>query len=283
LNRPFSPDFRVGQIQSGETIAGDVRLHAAFPSDTLQNQRDIVVYLPPSYRHQRERRYPVLYLQDGQNVFDARTAAFGVEWGFDEAAERMIHDGEIEELIIVGVYNTPARMAEYTPKWSEREDTGRADPYGTFLMSELMPFIQETYRTLPVRTGLLGSSLGGLCSLYLGLRFPDRFTRVGAVSPSLWFGQGTMFAWIESMTRIHGPERLWVCAGSLEGRPPGSDFSYAIQGIRRLRQLLVDRGYAHGRSLFYCEAQGGRHDEASWGRRVPDILRSLYPRHLARE
>lgn len=178
---------------------------------------------------------------------------------------------------MVGIYNTPARMAEYTPPWSDRQDTGRIDAYATFLLEELKPFIEETYRTIPDRMGVLGSSLGGLCSLYLSLRYPEIFTRAGAVSPSLWFGHSGMLAHIERTSPLQGPQRLWVCAGTHEGRPPNSNFSYAIEGIRRLRHLLVERGYLEGKTLFYCEADGGRHDEASWGARAPDMLRALYP------
>jgi predicted alpha/beta superfamily hydrolase len=265
-------------VQSGDTIAGDVRLHAAFPSAVLHNQRDIVVYLPPSYRKDKKRRFPVLYLQDGQNVFDARTSAFGVEWQLDEAAERLIGEGAIEEIIMVGVYNTEARMSEYTPPWSERPGTGGIDGYARFLLDEVKPFIDETYRTLPEApyTGIMGSSLGGLSALYLGLRFPHVFSRIGAVSPSLWFGHAAALRWVEQMPRIEGCKRLWLCAGALESRAPNSDFSYAIEGIRQMKRILVSRGLVEGHSLFYCEDENGRHDEASWAARSPMILQALY-------
>lgn len=263
----------------GGSIVGHVRLHEAFPSTVLGNQRNLIVYLPPSYARSPRRRYPVLYLQDGQNVFDFRTSAFGMDWGLDDTAERLIAEGAIEELIMVGVYNTPARMAEYTPAWSDRPDTGRIEDYAQFLLDEVKPFIDRTYRTEVDRdtTGILGSSLGGFCSLYLSLRYPHVFGRAAAVSPSLWFGQGGIMRWIAGSARLEGPERLWICAGTLEGRPAGSTFSYAIEGIRRLRDLLLERGYEANRNLFYHEAEGGRHDEKSWGARADRILRALYP------
>ncbi|NDD27387.1 MAG: alpha/beta hydrolase [Proteobacteria bacterium] len=277
MNTPFHPDFRTGHMQTGGSIVGDVRLHCGVPSVPLGNQRDIVVWLPPGYWEDRQRRYPVLFLNDGQNVFDNRTSAFGVDWGFDHYGDVLARAGEIEPCIMVGIYNTDARMAEYTPPWSDRPGTGNVESYATFVVAELKPFIDATYRTLPDRNGIVGSSLGGLCALYLGFRHPTLFTRVGAVSPSLWFGQGMLLRIIDEAQGLRGPERLWICAGTHEGRRPGSDFSYTIAGIRRLRELLEAKGYAEGWSLFYHEAEGGRHDEASWSLRVPHLLRALYP------
>jgi predicted alpha/beta superfamily hydrolase len=270
----------IGHRVYGESIAGHVRIHVDFPSSILGNHRSIVVYLPPSYEHDPRRYYPVFYLQDGQNVFDARTAAFGVEWGFDETAEKLVHRRKMEEIIMVGVYNTPGRNAEYTPDWSGRHGLGQIEPYGRFLVEELMPFIASTYRVLPAgeRTGVVGSSLGGLCSLYLSLRYPHVFRRVGGVSPSLYFGNGHMFRWFAEYPPMVGPERIWLCAGALEGRPPRSTYSFAIAAHRRLKQVLLDKGYIEGENLFCWEAPTGRHNERSWAKRVPYILQCLYPR-----
>lgn len=254
-----------------------MRLHPEFPSALLRNRRAIIVWLPRGYWTDPTRRYPVLYLQDGQNVFDARTAAYGVAWDFDAHATRLVRQREVEPVIIVGVYNTPARMAEYTPPWSDSPDAGRLEAYGSFLLEEVKPFIDARYRTLDERTGIAGSSLGGLSALYLGFRYPRVFTRVGSVSPSLWYGDGAMMRALAMVGELHGPQRLWLCSGTLEGRPPGVRSSLSIRNLRRLRALLLKKGYHEGESLFYREVRGGRHDEISWSARVPEILRALYP------
>lgn len=254
-----------------------MRLHPDFPSRILGNTRNLVVWLPRGYWNEPARRYPVLYLQDGQNVFDARTSAYGVEWDFDGHATSLIRRREMEPVIMVGIYNTPARMAEYTPPWSDSPTFGRLEAYGDFLLDEVRPFIDARYRALGERTGIAGSSLGGLSALYLGLRHSSVFTRVGCVSPSLWYGDGGMMRAVAMVGALRGPQRLWLCSGTLEGRPRGVRSSLSIGNLRRLRALLLEKGYRDGESLFYREVTGGRHDEASWSARVPDILRALYP------
>src|SRR5947199_6944399 len=158
------------------TFTGNIKRHRAFPSRILGNRRDILVYLPPGFRRFSRKRYPVLYLHDGQNVFDAATSFAGVEWGVDETAERLIRARIIEPLIVVAVANMGQdRVHEYTPTSGVIETKGRrkkrsrglARLYGHFLMEELKPYIDRNYRTRrgPTFTGLGGSSLGGLVTL----------------------------------------------------------------------------------------------------------------------
>jgi predicted alpha/beta superfamily hydrolase len=172
----------------GHTLTGDIRHHSDFESDWLDHNRHVLVFLPPGYNDDETRAYPVLYLQDGQNLFDKVTAYGGVEWGVDETAQRLIEAGEIEPLIIAGIYNTGEhRIDEYTPTVDpELQKGGRADQYGQFIVEELKPFIDQHYRTLarPQHTGIGGSSLGGLVSLYLGLKYPQIFGKLLVMSPS---------------------------------------------------------------------------------------------------
>jgi predicted alpha/beta superfamily hydrolase len=256
-----------------------VRLHQGFPSDILDNKRNVVVYLPPSYDTDPKRKYPVLYLQDGQNVFDYRTSAFQMDWALDDAAERLIAHRRMAEIIMVGIYNTEHRFAEYTPPFETRTGRGRADEYGRFIVEELKPFIDRMYRTRPARrnTGILGSSLGGLCALYLSFEFSDVFGVAGAVSPSLWWGNGAMTRHIENESDLRGPDRLWLDMGTEEGKPRPGRHSYAIDQVRRLRTALEAIGYQEKRSLFYLEAKGGVHNERSWAERGPGMLTSLFP------
>jgi predicted alpha/beta superfamily hydrolase len=168
------------------TLTGDVRTHDGFRSEHLANERAVVVYVPPGY-DASDARYPVLYMHDGQNLFDEATA-FRHEWRVDETAQRLITAGLVEPLLIVGIYNTgETRVDEYTPTASP--DTGRggkADRYGRMLVDELKPFVDRTYRTRPDAgdTAMGGSSLGGLLTLYLGLHYPHCRRRCGGTTAS---------------------------------------------------------------------------------------------------
>src|SRR5437870_3356513 len=169
------------------TLTGNIREHRGFRSKVLANRRDVLVYLPAGYRRFSRKRYPVLYLQDGQNVFDAATAFGGVEWGVDETAQTLIRKKLIEPLIIVAVANTgEERIHEYSPTPARidppkrKRSKGLLRSYGRFLVEELKPFIDRKYRTRREAefTGLGGSSLGGLATIALGLWFPNYFTRL---------------------------------------------------------------------------------------------------------
>jgi predicted alpha/beta superfamily hydrolase len=172
-------------------IATDLRKHPGFQSQVLSEPRDLIVYVPPGYDTDVNQRYPVLYLHDGQNLFDGATAFVpGQDWRVDDTAQELVIARVIEPLIIVGVYNTGEhRVDEYTPTRDRNQGAGgEAGLYGRMLTEELKPFIDRTYRTLPdpVNTGLGGSSLGGLATLYLGLQHPDVFGKLAVLSPSVW-------------------------------------------------------------------------------------------------
>src|SRR5246127_4246619 len=180
------------------TLTGNIKLHRAFRSRILGNRRDILVYLPPGYRRFSRKRYPVLYLHDEQNVFDAATSFGGVEWGVDETAEHLIRAKIIEPLIIVAVANIgEERVHEYTPTTGvieakgkrKKRSRGLARLYGYFLVEELKPYIDRKYRTKPHPefTALGGSSLGGLVTLAIGILYPTAFRRLIVMSPSVWW------------------------------------------------------------------------------------------------
>ncbi|PYI49617.1 MAG: hypothetical protein DMF10_01045 [Verrucomicrobia bacterium] len=162
------------------TLTGNIKRHRAFHSRFLGNRRDVLVYLPPGYSRFSSRRYPVLYMHDGQNVFDAATSFAGVEWGMDETAQQLIHRKLVEPVIIVAVANIgEERVHEYAPTpgviepkdYPRKRSRGLAHIYGQFLIQELKPFIDKNYRTKPdaESTGLGGSSLGGLATLAIGI------------------------------------------------------------------------------------------------------------------
>ncbi len=265
--------------REGHTLTGDFRHHSGFHSNFLTHDRDVMVYLPPGYEasenyEDEARRFPVLYLNDGQNLFDTATAFNGVEWGVDETAQRLILSGKIEPLIVVAIYNTGAeRIDEYTPTVDPRQKRGgKADLYGRFLIEELKPFIDQNYRTLagPEFTGLGGSSLGGLVSLYLGLKHPQVFSRLMAMSPSVWWDHWMILNFVERL-RAKPTTRIWLDIGSKEGK-----FTPGV--VRQLRDLLLLQGWRLDADLKFLEIRGGQHTEAAWAKRIEPALRFLFPK-----
>jgi predicted alpha/beta superfamily hydrolase len=269
--------------QQPHTLAGDIRVHKSFHSKILNNDRDIMVYLPKDYEVRKKERFSVLYLNDGQNLFDGATSFIpGQEWRVDETTEALIAANEIEPIIVVGIYNMGKdRVDEYTPTLDERiKRGGHADRYGRMLVEELKPFIDATYRTSkdPKRTGLGGSSLGGLVSLYLGLKYPRVFTRLAIASPSVWFADKQIIRYVESLSS-RPRVRIWLDIGTKEGRNP-EEAERAVADTRLLRDALVKKGWKPGTDLSYLEAAGAEHNERAWAERLGLILKFLFPRHL---
>src|ERR1041385_6301749 len=195
---------RASFAQQPHTVTGDVRLHKDFHSDTLNNDRNVIVYLPPGYDTNKKRRYSVFYLHDGQNLFDGATSFIpGQEWRVDETAQALILSRSIEPVIIFGIYNTgKERVEEYTPSADPKFKVGgRADLYGRLIVEELKPFVDSHYRTKrdASDTGLGGSTLGGLVTLYLGLRYPDVFGKLAVISPSVWWDEHKIVREVEAL------------------------------------------------------------------------------------
>ena len=256
-----------------DTECGSLEYPGAFHSTLLGNDRQLIVYLPPGYESDGERRYPVLYMQDGQNLFDGRTSFVpGQHWHLNETADNLIHEGAIEPLIIVGVYNAcERRIEEYTPSVDPNFKVGGgADLYGRMLAEELKPYVDANYRTRPGRehTGIGGSSLGGLVSLYVGLGRSETFGRVIAMSPSLWWDNCWLLRNLDAVAR--GPQaKVWLDAGTLEG-------ANTVCHAETLRDALVARGYAPGDDVQFMRAKGARHTELDWAHRVHHGLRFTF-------
>ena len=263
---------------SDHTLTGNIHKHSHFESRILRNRRDILVYLPVGYRRNRRLRYPVLYLQDGQNVFDAATAFSQVEWGVDEAAQRLIRKRLIEPIIIVAVANTGEdRIHEYAPTRGvideeakrKKRSRGLAKKYGRFLIEELKPYIDKTYRTKTEAkyTGLAGSSLGGLLTMCLGLWFPNVFSRLAVMSPSIWWDKQVIIGMVES---LEGKLPLKICLDTGTHEP-------GWERARTLRDALVEKSWRLHDDLHYTEAEGADHSEGAWAARVDPMLRFLFP------
>lgn len=251
---------------------GQLRKHERFRSRFLRNQRDLIVYTPPGYHHEPARRYPVLYLHDGQNLFDGATSFIpGQDWHVGQTADQCINARTVEPLIIVGMYNTKARMREYTPTHVPKLGGGRADRYAKFLIEEVKPFVEREYRTLSgaEHTGIGGSSLGGLVSLYLGLKHSAIFGKIAALSPSVWWNQLVIHRFARAM-HVEPCPRIWLDIGTREG-------PRIVQDVERFRDVLLEKGWRLGANLHYERVEGAEHNEAAWAQRVRPFLQFLYP------
>lgn len=260
------------------TLTGNIQRHPAFPSRILGNRRDVLVYLPTEYRRSRTRRYPVLYLHDGQNIFDAATSFAGVEWGADDTAERLTAAKLMEPIIIVAVANTGEdRIHEYAPTAANLDplkpvrSKGSLRVYGRFLIEELKPFIDRKYRTKREAefTALGGSSLGGLATLVLGLWFPNYFTRLAVMSPSVWWDNCAVYKIVDAIDETAKPPlKIWLDTGTREE---------GWERARELRDRLVEKGWRLHDDLIYLEADGSDHSEGAWAARMDPMLRFLFP------
>jgi predicted alpha/beta superfamily hydrolase len=242
-------------------------------SRLAQEHLDLIVYLPPMYEAEGERRFPVLYMHDGQNLFDPETSFIkGKYWRMGETADALVQAGAIEPLIIVGIYNSGVkRIDEYTPAVDKRLGGGHADAYGRMLIEELKPFIDAQYQTLPgvENCGMAGSSLGGLVTLYLGLQYPAVFSRLGVVSPAVWWRNRAILKTVAALPQKPGL-RIWLDMGTKESKQ-------AVQDTRALRDELIKKGWQTGKDLAYFEAEGAKHTESAWAQRAGPMLQFLFP------
>jgi predicted alpha/beta superfamily hydrolase len=252
--------------------SAQLRKHEQFRSLFLRNQRDLIVYTPTGYDDQTSRHFPVLYLHDGQNLFDGATSFIpGQDWHVGSTADHFIQSGAVEPLIIIGMYNTKARIREYTPTHVPKLGGGRADRYAKFLIEEVKPFVDREYRTLsgPAHTGIGGSSLGGLVSLYLGLKHAHIFGKIAALSPSVWWNQLVIHRFVQSMN-IQPRPRIWLDIGTREG-------PRIVQEVENFRDVLLKKGWRREYDLHYECVEGAEHNEAAWAQLVGPFLQFLFP------
>jgi predicted alpha/beta superfamily hydrolase len=246
----------------------------AFHSNILGNDRDITIYLPPGYNDRDDVRYPVLYMHDGQNLFEPERAFIpGQHWRLSEAADEAIGSRSAAPMIIVGIDNTGAsRIDEYTPTHDPlRHGGGKANDYGRMIIEELKPIIDAQFCTLPdaSNTALGGSSLGGLATLHLGLTRPDVFGNLAVMSPSVWWHNRAILSDVENFASPQRP-RIWLDMGGREG----------VEGLndaRSLRDLLRGKGWRDDVDFNYFEDRRADHSERAWAKRAPAVLEFLFP------
>jgi len=260
------------------SATGDLRIHE-FTSRLFRNRRFLRVWLPPEYDAPENagRHYPVFYLNDGQNLFEASTSFTGVEWQVDETADRLIHEEAVPPMIIVGIDNAAKeRIREYMPHRSFSPVTLRVQGrrYPDFLIKEVMPFIARSYRIAsgPENTGLGGSSLGALIALYTAVVRPRVIGRLLLESPSLWVANRQLVR--DSRAIQHWPERIFLATGTAEAGRADKDQS-VVDDVRELASILTRAGLAESRLRLMID-EGATHHESSWARRFPEALVFLF-------
>ncbi|MBV6513624.1 MAG: hypothetical protein FMNOHCHN_03159 [Ignavibacteriaceae bacterium] len=248
------------KLSGQEKITGEVEYHRDFPSAFLPLKRDIIVWLPPSYRKDLKKYYPVLYMHDGQNIMDPKTAYVGVDWRVDETLTSLIKKGLMKEIIVVGINNTSDRLDEY----SDREK-GKA--YRKFITQELKQFIDARYRTLTSRehTAIMGSSMGGLCSLLTVWESSEIFMKAACLSSSFYFDHQRVFRIIEDYFGHKKDIRIYIDSGE-DGR----------RDAQKMFCLLGMKGFQIGEDMDYFYDPGAQHTESAWASRLERPLRFLF-------
>ncbi|MFC5570332.1 alpha/beta hydrolase-fold protein [Lysobacter yangpyeongensis] len=241
--------------------------------------RNVDVWLPPGYAEHPHRRYPVVYMHDGQNLFDPRLSYTGVDWGIDETMTRLIAEHRVREAIVVGIWNTPRRLQEYMPRKAVKGESLAvgvegfpplartditSDDYLRFLVEELKPFIDATYRTRRGRsdTVVMGSSMGGLISLYAVAEYPDVFGGVGAISTHWPIGDGAMIDWLSTHLPDPRRHRIYYDFGTAT-----LDAQYAPYQ-QRMDAAMRANGHVEGRDWITRRFEGAEHSERAWRERV---------------
>ena len=257
-------------------VNGDLRLHE-LRSRIFKNTRTVRVWMPPKYDGSGAMRYPVLYMNDGQNLFDPATAFAGVDWRVGATAERLINADRVPQMIIVGIDNTGKdRVREYIPYRSQdpRVLGPQGKRYPEFLLREVMPMIEKYYSVAkgPEHTGLGGSSLGGLITLYTQLASPGVFGRLLIESPSLWVANRKIL--MECRKFRDWPYRIYLGMGTHEVGDPAKN-ERAVQDVHELESILQSARLGKTR-LQVVVAEGGLHNEATWGARFAGALEFLF-------
>ncbi|MBI3586410.1 MAG: histidine kinase [Ignavibacteriales bacterium] len=240
---------------AGGGVTGTVRYHHGLKGEGLAHERDVIVWLPPSYSNDETKRYPVLYMHDGQNIFDPTTSYIGYDWHADEVADSLIRVGKIQEIIIVGIDNTADRMREYS-------DSDLGKRYADFIVQQVKPMIDKTYRTKPDRenTAVMGSSMGGVISFMLVWWYPDVFSQAGCLSNAFWVDDDKVLKDVRAYKGSKKSVRIYLDVGGLEGGMK--------QGYDEMVKLLKDKGYNEGKDLEYFFDKDAEHNEYAWAHRL---------------
>ncbi|MEM6689266.1 MAG: alpha/beta hydrolase-fold protein [Planctomycetota bacterium] len=250
-------------------VTGELRYHRQIKSEGLR-PRDVVVWLPPSYEADEPRSYPVLYMHDGQNLFDPKTSAFGIDWQVDESVTELIQSNQLEPMIVVGIFNTPDRSQEYL-------SGDKGNRYRDFVASELKPFVDSEYRTKTERehTFVGGSSAGGLCAFVMAWEHAGTFSGAVCMSPAFRFQREDGSIAIDyvknvlSSPRTKPPLQIYIDNGG-----KGVD-EQLMPGVNAMIKALLTKGFVQGEDLQVVIKPEDPHTESAWARRFPAAIKFL--------
>jgi len=255
------PYWQEGKITTVGQVTGTLKYHRNMTGDGIK-PRDISVWLPPDYDKNPTQRYPVLYMHDGQNLFDPETSSFGHDWELDERADSLIRASAIEPMIIVGIYNTPDRGEEYS--------YGRLGKlYAKFVVHRLKPFIDSVYRTKPDRdnTANGGSSSGGLISFIMLWNYPDVFSRAACFSPAFFPEYDSL---VRSGPAINHSSLFYIDIGG-----KGVDV-ILLPGVMKMLDILKEKGFEIGKNVMWVNDPSADHNEQAWAKRIANPLLFFY-------
>lgn len=261
------------QAQSQRAVTGTLVEHPNFPSQFV-TARQVDVWLPPSYHRSPTQRYAVLYAHDGQNLFDPHTSFIKVDWGLDETLTRLIAEGKVHEVIVVGIWNTPKRRQEYMPQKAATTFLGEpviSDNYLRFLVEELKPFIDSTYRTRPERahTFIMGASMGGLISLYAICEYPDIFGGAACLSTHFPAADGAVIEYMKTHLPDPRTHKIYFDYGTETLDAQYEPYQQQADAVMR------QHGFEEGKNWLTRKFPGDEHSERAWRRRVEIPLRFL--------
>lgn len=258
----------------------------------LGKERNIRVWMPSSYESSGDKRYPVIYMHDAQNLFERETSAYGEIWDVHTAIEGLMDAHGFVGAIVVGIDNGGGivRLDEYSPWASDRYDEmkvaldldrnvgGEGAAYGAFLVETLKPYIDERYRTLPDRenTMVAGSSMGGVISLYLGVTYPEIYSKVGAFSTAGWFNSTELMNCLKQFDP-KWPTRWYLDVGTNEtSNPEKEDFNIIyIESTKAIADMLKNVGVPENQIRVVID-EGAIHNEVDWAKRLPEALAWIY-------
>lgn len=247
-------------------IIGHTVRHRDVASTHLQKSRDVIVWLPPSYESSADQRYPVLYMHDGQQIFDPATSTWGQDWEVDEWCDSLMRAGEMREIIVVGIYCTPERREEYSTLYV-------ADSYTRFIIEELKPMIDHAYRTLPDRehTAVAGSSMGGGISFHMIWTRPDVFSKAACLSSAFTYEQDPILIQRVRECRAWPDIRLYLYCGA------GDELERTLsRDLRLMQEVLSEKGWAKSPDIKIDIAPEGKHNEATWAKHTGTWLQFLF-------